>query len=317
MTHAPRTDEPSRSIYLVLGKIVNILGAEHSLVSPRVFTAALVSADIIAFALQCAGFGIAFADVHHNTLNVNAETRGGARIVMAASGLQLLALLTALALLLVVGARAAGSRRVYGYTTFHRDHGYVALSKSFVASAGAVVTAMALLAGRLGYRVALLSGGIRGTLARNQNLFIVLDGLLVAVALVMLTLLHPALFLRAGPGSSIAVKGREGKFEKLRDAEDAAFTTEHESNLEAVSEVYMDQERRMSAVPLEPLVFEPPKSYDPQTRDDGRYEPTRSESSPNRRSLTPQPYETGVESRDASRNGSRETSPKPYGSGGI
>jgi hypothetical protein len=291
-------------IYPVLGVIVSTVGEEHSPLRVRTLTAGLVSSEIIALVLQVVGFGVAFHDVHRNTLNVNAETYVGARIVLAASALQLLTLLIAIALMLVISMRAIGARR---------SHGAASLAPTFLACAAAIVASMAVLAGRLGYRVALLSGGLRGALAQNWILFILFDGAAVAFVLVLLTVLHPSFFLVVGRAGS--VQGRQGRFEKLHDAEDAALVERDDTRYAGAAGVpapaYSD-ESTPASVPLQPMVFEPPRSYDPQPQEPSRYEPTRAGE---RRSLTPQPYETG----DLSAATSRDTSPKPfgYGSGGL
>lgn len=290
------------AIYPLLAVIVSVVGEEHSPLSPKVINAGFLSSELIALVLQLVGFGVAFRDVHRNTLNVNAETYAGARIVMAASALQLLTLLLAIALMALVGLRAVGARR---------SPKVASLARTFFVCVCAIVATMAVLAGRLGYRVALLSGGFRGAIARNWILFIVFDGAAVAFAIVTLTALHPSFFLVAGRTGS--VQGREGRFEKLHDAEDAALVERDDTRYVGAAGVtapaYSD-ETAPASVPLQPMVFEPPRSYDPQPQEPSRYEPTRAG---DRRSLTPQPYETG----DLSAATSRETSPKPYGSGGL
>ncbi|KAH6691756.1 RTA1 like protein-domain-containing protein [Plectosphaerella plurivora] len=290
------------AIYPLLGFIVGVVGEEHSPLSPKIINAGFLTSELIALVLQLVGFGVAFHDVHRNTLNVNAETYAGARIVMAASALQLLTLLLAIALMALVGLRAIGARR---------SPKVASLASTFFVCVGAIIATMAILAGRLGYRVALLSGGFRGAIAQNWILFIVFDGAAVAFAIVTLTALHPSFFLVAGRTGS--VQGREGRFEKLHDAEDAALVERDDTRYVGAAGVsapaYSDETAPMS-VPLQPMVFEPPRSYDPQPQEPSRYESTRAG---DRRSLTPQPYETG----DLSAATSRDTSPKPYGSGGL
>jgi RTA1 like protein len=121
----------------VLGVIISTVGEEHSPLRARTLTTGLVSSEIIALVLQVVGFGVAFHDVHRNTLNVNAETYAGARIVLAASALQLLTLLIAIALMLVISLRAIGARR---------SHGATSLAPTFLACAAAIVASMAVWA---------------------------------------------------------------------------------------------------------------------------------------------------------------------------
>ncbi|KAL2756272.1 hypothetical protein ACRALDRAFT_1081805 [Sodiomyces alcalophilus JCM 7366] len=278
-----------------------ILSIAPIFLSACLYTTVFLSLDGLAFVLQAAGFALAFRNVHRAITNVNSETRPGSYIVLAAHAIQILSLLAALSLFLLAVARAAARARAHGYATFHRGAGYVSLPRGFTACTAAVVASAALLAGRLGYRVALLVGGIRSVLARDQRLLITLDGGLVILALLALVVLHPAVFLveprqLTGAGSARGLfsssKGKGG-FSKLADDTEAVpledtkgASGRQDGAFNDVSDVLLERDERRASLqgpslspdlPSRSVLHRPPPSFDPQPYEAGRYEPMRHE----------------------------------------
>ncbi|KAF4830328.1 Sphingoid long-chain base transporter RSB1 [Colletotrichum tropicale] len=189
------------SIYVSLGPMVHTLGTEHSILPARLYAALLLPADLLALALQLAGLALSSSNAPSAILTDTktpsyTPTPAGAKLVTAGLALQLATLIAAALLLASVLVRAALSYRRYGYTTFHRDAGYVPLPRRFRIFTMAVPSAMAVLFGRLCFRVAEYAGGVSAK--DGEGLFVGLEGLLVAYALVALVGCHPGLFLRDG-----------------------------------------------------------------------------------------------------------------------
>ncbi|KAF9879204.1 putative sphingoid long-chain base transporter RSB1 [Colletotrichum karsti] len=235
------------SIYVCLAPMIRILGTEHSILKPQLYSAILLPLDGLALILQIAGLAVGFKDVPLvlTSKESYAPNNTGAKIVMAGLVLQLATLVIAGLLLASVLVRAAVSYRKYGYTTFHRDVGYVPLPRRFRIFATAVPSAMVVLFGRLCFRVAEYAEGFRGGLATgDEGLFVGLDGLLVAYAIVVLVVCHPALFLR------------DGKFVSRIEAEPfvgidgpGGSMRENEAGLEELRKVYQahtEEEERLS-----------------------------------------------------------------------
>ncbi|GJC92064.1 sphingoid long-chain base transporter RSB1 [Colletotrichum higginsianum] len=224
---------PLRSIYVCLAPMVRILGTEHSLVRPELYTAILLPLDALALLLQVAGLAVGFRN-----------------IVLAGLAVQLATLVAAGLLLASVLLRAARSHRRYGYTTFHRDVGYVPLTRRFRIFAAAVPSAMVVLFGRMCFRVAEHAEGFQGPLATGgggEGLFVGLEGFLVAYALAVVVGCHPALFLRDG---KMVSRIEAEPFVGIDGVGGVVRGAEHERDLEELSKVYQrhheEEEERLS-----------------------------------------------------------------------
>ena len=107
-------------------------------------------------------------------------------------------LITCFVLLGVVFVRAAKAQRQYGYTTFHKEQGYVPLSSRFKTFLAVLPLAAASVLARCLYRVGFFYGGLKGSVAQNQAMYIGCEGILLVEAMVALTVFHPALWLDDG-----------------------------------------------------------------------------------------------------------------------
>ncbi|KAK1981429.1 sphingoid long-chain base transporter RSB1 [Colletotrichum cereale] len=238
------------SIYVCLAPMVRILGTEHSFVKPELYTVILLPLDGLALLLQVAGLAVGFHNVPY-TLTSGASyapDAAGAKIVLAGLALQLATLVAAGLLLASVLLRAARARRQYGYTTFHRDVGYVPLTGRFRVFAGVVPSAIAVLFGRLSFRIAEYAEGWGGPLATTggEGLFIGLEGFLVGYALLAIVGCHPALFLQDG---KMVSRIEAEPFVGIDGAGSVGQGAEHERDLEEMSKVYQrhhEEEQRLS-----------------------------------------------------------------------
>ncbi|KAK1636913.1 sphingoid long-chain base transporter RSB1 [Colletotrichum phormii] len=238
------------SIYVCLAPMVRILGTEHSFIKPELYSTILLPLDGLALLLQIVGLGIGFQNVPY-TLSPQdsyAPNDVGAKIVLAGLAVQLATLVAAGLSLAFILLRAARSYRQYGYTTFHRDVGYVPLTGRFRIFAGAVPSAMVVLFGRMCFRVAEYAEGFRGPLTRGggEGLFLGLEGFLVGYTLLAIVGCHPALFLKDG---KMVSRIESESFVGIDGVGSTGGNGDHERDLEELSKVYQrhhEEEQRLS-----------------------------------------------------------------------
>ncbi|KAK1729359.1 hypothetical protein CaCOL14_002635 [Colletotrichum acutatum] len=238
------------SIYVCLAPMIRILGTEHSFIKPELYTTILLPLDGLALLLQIVGLGVSFQNVPY-TLSPQASyapSDVGAKIVLAGLAVQLATLVAAGLYLASILLRAARSYRQYGYTTFHRDVGYVPLTGRFRIFAGAVPSAMVVLFGRMCFRVAEYAEGFQGPLARagGEGLFLGLEGFLVGYALLAIVGCHPALFLKDG---KMVSRIESEPFVGIDGVGSTGGNGDHERDLEELSKVYQrhhEEEQRLS-----------------------------------------------------------------------
>lgn len=104
-------------------------------------------------------------------------------------------------------------RRVRQYITLPRNINAIRTSpsfKAFKAFVFCIFGSTLLIFVRCYYRVVELSGGWRGNLMKNQNLFIVCEGVFVLVASLLLTIGHPAL-------TALMILDASGEFHSVRE----------------------------------------------------------------------------------------------------
>lgn len=238
------------SIYVCLAPMVRILGTEHSFIKPELYSPILLPLDGLALLLQIVGLGVGFQNVPYTLSSQTsyAPNDVGAKIILAGLAVQLVTLVAAGLSLAFILLRAARSYRQYGYTTFHRDVGYVPLTGRFRIFAGAVPSAMVVLFGRMCFRVAEYAEGFRGPLARGggEGLFLGLEGFLVGYALLAIVGCHPALFLKDG---KMVSRIESEPFVGIDGVGSTGGNGDHERDLEELSKVYQrhhEEEQRLS-----------------------------------------------------------------------
>jgi hypothetical protein len=221
------------SVYSTLGSAVKILGAEHSIIRPELYSRVLLPLEAVSFLLQLVGFGVMFSG---STLDggLGSTATKGAYVVLTGLVIQFVTLIEALTMLLIVLFRSLKALHKYGYTTFHKDVGYISLTTRFVLFASMAPTALVCILSRLAYRIAEFSGPLNSGLAANESAFIGLEGFFVAYALVALVVFHPGVFMDDGKSRAHAY------------VEDRLPFFNHQNNLEEVRRVYIEQERRIS-----------------------------------------------------------------------
>lgn len=171
-------------IYLTLKHVVLTFGREYSILKPALYTWIFVCADIATLLVQAAGAALfSGTNVPYSTL------KAGADIAVAGIAAQ-------------VGFLSFfGICAVIYLIRLNRNWRNVSLESVQIAQstrthffAAAVIVAYIAVLIRCIYRIPELAGGYRNAVYLNQTDFIVLDGVMIAVATILLTVFHPGIF---------------------------------------------------------------------------------------------------------------------------
>lgn len=165
-------------IYLTLKHIVIELGADSSRLRPKFYTWIFIGCDIFSLVLQGAGGGLA-ASSHPGS----SGQKIGTDLMIAGIVWQVITLLGFGALVLDYVVRTRGRLTAGGASLLSTRR-----FKLFVAG---LFIAYITIFTRCVYRIAELGPGWRNKIMQNENEFIVLDSVMVAVATVLLTAFHP------------------------------------------------------------------------------------------------------------------------------
>ncbi|KAJ5890024.1 RTA1-domain-containing protein [Penicillium tannophilum] len=176
----------SASIYICLGRIVVVCGEQISLLRPRTYTMLFVFCDLISLICQAAGGAItSIADADQQNL---AQT--GVNIMIAGLAIQVASLVLFMALCLQYAWSVHKYPNALNNASVMRELRNSFRWKAFLA--GLALATIAIFV-RSVFRVAELKGGFHSSLANNQVLFMILEGAMIAIAILCLTILHPGI----------------------------------------------------------------------------------------------------------------------------
>lgn len=169
------------AIYLTLKHVVLCFGPEHSRIKPQAYTWFFICADIFTLVLQGAGGGIAASA--NDDFNMQ---KVGNNLMMAGIVLQVVILL----------AFAAAStdyilRLSRSSTPLSASAQAVKSDVKFRVFVGGLVLAFVAIFTRCCYRIAEMAGGWANPIMQDETDFIVLDGVMVLIAAICLTVPHP------------------------------------------------------------------------------------------------------------------------------
>jgi hypothetical protein len=176
----------SGAIYLCLTRIIVLYGQHNSRFAPRVVAITFMTSDFLSLLLQAIGGAIA------DTSDPGTPMRQtGVDIMIAGLLLQAISLFL---FLIVIADFAWRSRRgVLDQDPARQRTRKGLLFKAFLAS---ILLSTVVILVRSVFRVAELWGGFSGDLWNDETDFLVLDGAMIAIAVVCLTALHPGLAFR-------------------------------------------------------------------------------------------------------------------------
>ncbi|KAF2269699.1 sphingoid long-chain base transporter RSB1 [Lojkania enalia] len=171
----------SGGIYLTLKHIVINFGEKWSRLRPAWYTYIFITGDIFSLVLQGAGGGIA------------ATADRGTSMQDVGTNLMIAGVIFQVVILSIFGYflgeytlrtyRRRDQLSVQSMTLFN--------SKKFRCFVGAIITAYSAIQIRCIYRIPELTGGWGNELMRNEPEFIVLEGVMIVIAVLALTVFHP------------------------------------------------------------------------------------------------------------------------------
>lgn len=169
----------SASIYLSIARIISLYGQDLSYFKPRTIALAFMTSDFISLVLQAAGGAIA-------DLSEGAARQTGINIMVAGLFLQAISLSAFLLYLAYFALKCRnGSLDMDPAKITCRDSG---IFKAFIFSL--LIATVAILIRSI-YRVAELWQGFSGELWNNERDFMILDGGMMGLAVLLLTAFHP------------------------------------------------------------------------------------------------------------------------------
>lgn len=177
----------SAAIYLCLGRIIVVYGEGISRIRPRTYAIIFVCCDLISLILQAAGGALtATADEDQPDLG-----QTGINIMIAGLASQVASLAVFMALCVDFAIRACRHRDQLNNDFIHLRS--TRLWKGFLFGISiATTTIMA----RCIYRVLELNEGFNGPLANDELVFMILEGPMIIIACVCLTVFHPGICFR-------------------------------------------------------------------------------------------------------------------------
>ncbi|MCJ1366877.1 hypothetical protein MMC16_006008 [Acarospora aff. strigata] len=174
------------AIYLCLGRIIVVFGDHVSRFKPRTYTLTFITADVLSLVFQAAGGALASA------ANDQANLDKGVNVMLAGLGLQV----ASLTLFIILAGE-------FAWRVLHTKHNlnpvYADLRASKVFKfflLGLGVSTITIFV-RCIYRVAELSAGFDGKLANDaEAAYMILEGAMIAIACILLTIPHPGVAFR-------------------------------------------------------------------------------------------------------------------------
>lgn len=168
--------------YISLGRVVHIIGPEYSRLSPTLYTYIFVGLDLLALVLQAAGGGLAATAKDH------AGSVIGAHVMVAGLASQVVSMVFFMALFADFAFYARASKRPSFATT---EAGNLIGSRTLALFQGSLAISTVLIFIRCAYRVAELKDGFTSKLANDETAFMILEGPMIILAVLALSIWHP------------------------------------------------------------------------------------------------------------------------------
>ncbi|KFY24032.1 hypothetical protein V493_05479 [Pseudogymnoascus sp. VKM F-4281 (FW-2241)] len=186
------------AIYICLGRIVIICGPEMSRLRPTWYTPIFLTCDVISLALQGAGGAIT------STADDADGRQQGINIMLGGLSFQVATVALFAFLFLEFLWRTDASHK----SNMDIQNASLAQSKKWIAFLWSLGLATMLILIRSIYRVAEMAGGYDGKLMKDENTFLVFEGILIVVAVLLLLVFHPGAVMD-GFGASIKPKASD------------------------------------------------------------------------------------------------------------
>ncbi|KAF2847377.1 RTA1-domain-containing protein [Plenodomus tracheiphilus IPT5] len=181
------------AIYLTLKHFVLYCGPEHSLLKARLYPWIFIGCDFGSIVLQAVGGGMAAAGGTKNAKLIDA----GNNLIVAGIAFQVVTMAVCGLLVIVYIFRYRKARSTQASLNekssyqMDKEQGGISLGKIKLFGAMIVLAYTTILI-RCIYRLPEMAGGWGNALMRNEREFLLLDGMMLAIACLVLTVFHPA-----------------------------------------------------------------------------------------------------------------------------
>ncbi|KAK3070461.1 hypothetical protein LTR53_010417 [Teratosphaeriaceae sp. CCFEE 6253] len=173
-------------IYLTLKHLVIYFGAEKSRIRPGLYTAIFISCDVVSILIQAGGGGIA-ASEDSNLVKI------GDNLIVAGISFQVATMFVCMCLGADFGWSLYKHHSIRAVTAAEVQEGRE-LPGSFRYYAICSSIAFVAIFIRCVYRVPEMAGGWGAPLMQKQAEFMILDGAMIAIAAILMTVAHPGIF---------------------------------------------------------------------------------------------------------------------------
>lgn len=178
-------------IYLTLKHMVLALGPEKSRLKPKLYTWIFISCDIFSILLQAAGGGIA-ASGSGDIINT------GNSVMITGIAVQVATMFICLVLAADFAFSLFRSKALHtSPDELEKAHPYSRSRKGFHYYLSCTAVAFLAIFIRSIYRLPEMAGGWGNPLMQNEKEFLILDGAMVALASILMTVAHPGIFFPA------------------------------------------------------------------------------------------------------------------------
>ncbi|KAL8911818.1 MAG: hypothetical protein Q9171_003086 [Xanthocarpia ochracea] len=193
-------------IYLTLSRIVVTFGPENSRIKPLSYPRFFIPCDILSLILQALGGGMASAASHSNK-----DPANGNHIMVAGLAFQVFTILVFMLLCADFAVRTVMRMNRTGETALDPTHATFRRSMKLRLFLVALTLSTICIFIRSVFRIVELGEGWEGSLIKNQTLFIVLEGVMVVIAVLVLNAFHPGLCFREGYVKKPKTERRSGR----------------------------------------------------------------------------------------------------------
>lgn len=208
----------SAGLYYQLAVQTVVYGEQYSLMKPMIYNAIFTTCDVISLFVQAAGGGVASSGSANSQNTVN-----GSWIMLGGIAFQVA---TLVAFILVAGWV---NYRIFSDNPDNWNPKYKQQREKFMFKVWpfAVAVSLLFLLIRSIYRIVELADGWHGYIIETERYFLILDGLMIVIGMVPLTIIYPGLAY-----GRVAMPGLHKEAEKPMDDEFAQF---HDVNEELTS----------------------------------------------------------------------------------
>ena len=205
------------SIYLCLGRIVNVYGEHLSTFKSRIYTIVFCSFDFLCLVLQAAGGAIA------STGKTQQSSDLGKNIMLAGLIFQVIALIAFL-----IAGTEFGLKVVKNKGRWNAKYQDVVRSLLFKCFLVGLLTATITILVRSIFRCVELFGGFNSDLFRgHEAVFMIFEGLMIVIATTCLTFLHPGFcFQGAFHDANFHFRSKKGVHSKINNMEHGSDSEE-------------------------------------------------------------------------------------------